>query len=60
MYCNIMDIITLLGFSIIILYCVVQILKFYGLNEGDYGVYIVFFIFIIVSLIVLPNQYPIV
>jgi hypothetical protein len=58
MYCNIMDIITLLGFSIIILYCVVQILKFYGLNEGDYGVYIVFFIFIIISLIVLPNQYP--
>lgn len=55
-----MDIITLLGFSVIILYSIVQILKFYGLNEGDYGVYIVFCIFIIVSLIVLPNQYPVV
>lgn len=53
-----MDSITLIGISIIFLYCLTQILKFYGVGEDVYGAYVLFYIFIIVSIIVLPNKYP--
>jgi hypothetical protein len=53
-----MNIITLLGLSIIFFYSIIQILKFYGIGEDVYGVYILFYIFIIISIMVLPNNYP--
>jgi len=53
-----MNIITLLGLSIIFFYSIIQILKFYGIGEDVYGVYILFYIFIIISIMVLPNSYP--
>ena len=53
-----MNIITLLGISIILLYVITQIMKFYGIGEDVYGVYMLFYIFIIISKIVLPNDYP--
>lgn len=53
-----MNAITLVGLSIIFFYCLIQILKFYGVGEDVYGVYIMFYIFIIISILVLPNEYP--
>ena len=53
-----MNAITLIGLSIIFFYSLTQILKFYGVGEDVYGVYILFYIFIIISILVLPNNYP--
>jgi hypothetical protein len=53
-----MNPITLVGFSIVFFYSLIQILKFYGIDEDVYGVYILFYIFIIISILVLPNEYP--
>jgi len=53
-----MNIITLIGFSIIFFYSLTQILKFYGIGDDVYGVYILFYIFIIITIIILPNNYP--
>jgi hypothetical protein len=50
--------ITLIGLSIVFFYSIIQILKFYGVGEDVYGVYILFYIFIIISILVLPNDYP--
>jgi hypothetical protein len=53
-----MNPITLLGLSIIFFYCLIQILNFYGVGQDVYGVYILFYIFIIISILILPNDYP--
>jgi len=53
-----MNSITLIGFSIIFFYSLTQILNFYGVGEDVYGVYILFYIFIIISILILPNDYP--
>lgn len=53
-----MNTITLLGISMIFFYSLTQILKFYGVGEDVYGVYVLFYIFIILSIIILPNDYP--
>ena len=53
-----MNPITLVGISIIFFYSLTQIMKFYGIGEDVYGVYVLFYIFIIISIIVLPNDYP--
>ena len=50
--------ITLIGISIIFFYSLTQILKFYVVGEDIYGFYILFYIFIIISILVLPNDYP--
>jgi len=55
---NLTNIITLIGISILFFYTIIQILSFYGLGADVYGYYIIFYIFIIISIIVLPNQYP--
>jgi hypothetical protein len=53
-----MNPITLIGVSMIFLYSLSQILNFYGISQEIYGVYILFYIFIIISILVLPNEYP--
>jgi len=53
-----MNAITLIGISVIFFYSLTQILKFYGVGEDVYGIYILFYIFIIISLLVLPNDNP--
>jgi hypothetical protein len=50
--------ITLIGFSIIFFYSLTQMLKFYGIGEDIYGVYVLFYILIIISIIILPNETP--
>lgn len=55
---NLTNTITLLGISILFFYSIVQILNFYSIGPEVYGYYIIFYIFIIISIIVLPNKYP--
>jgi hypothetical protein len=52
------NIITILGVSVLLFYTIVTILKFYGIGENVYGIYLLFYIFIIFSIIVLPADYP--
>jgi uncharacterized membrane protein YtjA (UPF0391 family) len=53
-----MNPITLIGLSIIFFYSIIQILTFYGVDQTSYGVYILFYIFIILCILILPNNYP--
>jgi hypothetical protein len=53
-----MNAITLIGLSIVFFYSLTQILKFYGVGEDVYGIYILFYIFIIICILVLPNDNP--
>jgi hypothetical protein len=53
-----MNPITLIGISIIFFYSLTQILNFYGVGEDVYGIYVLFYIFIIISSLILPNDYP--
>jgi len=53
-----MNKITLLGLSIICLYSLIQILKFYGVSTEAYTIYIYFYLFILITIFVLPNDYP--
>ena len=53
-----MNSITLIGLSIIFFYSLIQILKFYGVDDDVYGIYVLFYIFIIICILVLPNDNP--
>jgi hypothetical protein len=53
-----MNPITLLGLSILFFYSLTQILNFYGIGEDVYGVYILFYLFLIMCIFILPNDYP--
>lgn len=53
-----MNKITLLGLSTIFCYCIIQILKFYGIGQEVYGIYMYFYILIIASIFILPNDNP--
>jgi hypothetical protein len=50
--------ITLLGLSLIFFYSISQILKFYGVGEEVYGYYLIFYAFMLLSILILPNDYP--
>jgi len=50
--------ITLIGVSIVFFYSLTQILNFYGIGQDVYGVYILFYIFLIISILVLTNDAP--
>jgi hypothetical protein len=45
--------ITFIGISVIFLYSLIQILKFNGISEEVYNVYIVFYIMLIISKIII-------
>jgi hypothetical protein len=53
-----MNSITLLGISIIFLYSSTKIMEFYGLDTSNYGPYILFFVFMLINILVLPNEEP--
>jgi len=50
------SIITWLGVSILITFCVTQILNFYGIGVNVYGSYIAFYLFLLISTFVLPTS----
>jgi len=50
--------ITLIGISIVFFYSLTQILNFYGIGQDIYGAYLLFYIFLIITVLILPNDYP--
>jgi hypothetical protein len=52
------SIITGLGIAVILTYSIVKILEFYGINVNQFGTYLSFYVFILITLFVLPRQYP--
>jgi len=52
------SLITGIGLTLILGYCVIQILKFYGLDISELGIYLSFYLFLFLSVFILPNTYP--
>ena len=48
--------ITIIGFTLLFLYIITQILNFYGIGQDAYGIYLGFFLFMLLSMVILPNQ----
>lgn len=55
-----MNKITILGIALLTLYSVGQILTFVGVNKSVYASYFLFYILLLVSICILPNNYAIV
>jgi hypothetical protein len=53
-----MNDITMIGISVLALYSVGQILSFIGINKSVYASYFLFYILLLLSLFVLPHDYP--
>ena len=51
------SIITTLGLSILLVYGLTRILEFYGIGINNYGPYISFYFFLLLSSIILPREY---
>ena len=50
--------ITNIGIAIVLFYSIIQILNFYGIGVNVYGSYIAFYIFLLLSVFILPKEYP--
>lgn len=50
--------VTMIGVFCIFLYTITQICSFYGVGENTYGVYLLFYLFIALSVLILPNDAP--
>jgi hypothetical protein len=50
--------ITIVGVGVIVFYGFSQLLAFFGINYADYIMYILFYVFLIISLFILPNGPP--
>ena len=53
-----MNIITIIGITIILLYSITNIFSFYGIGYDVYGVYVLFYLFILISANILPTDIP--
>lgn len=51
------SIISILGLSILLIYSLTKILEFYGIGINVYGSYMAFYIFILISIFILPRNY---
>ena len=51
-----MSTIVLLFVFALFFYCLSQILKFYGIGEDVYGVYILFYVLLMAAYIILPKD----
>ena len=49
--------ISLVGATLLLMYAISQIMKFYGINISEYGYYFAFYLFLLLSFFVLPNNY---
>jgi hypothetical protein len=52
-----MNPITLIGLSVIFFYSTIQVLNFYGIGEDIYGIYILFYVFLVGCILILPHDY---
>ena len=51
-------IITSIGIGSIILYSIITLLNYYGVQVNTYGIYISFYAFLFISTLILPKQPP--
>ena len=51
------SLITTLGISLLLIYGFTRILEFYGIGINVYGSYIAFYLFILITVYVLPTDY---
>jgi hypothetical protein len=49
--------ITSIGITIILTYSIVKLLEFYGIGISNYGPYLSFYVFILVTSYILPRYY---
>lgn len=54
-----MNFITILGLAMVFIYSLVKILDFLNVDKSTYGPYVLFFVLILISYIVLPKQHSI-
>jgi hypothetical protein len=52
------DLITYLGVSLILYYSLTRILNFYGIGQDVYGIYVLFYLLIMIFIVILPGDYP--
>ena len=52
------NVVTLIGLALIFFYSLTSILKFWGVNEYEYGSYVLFYMMLVMCVLVLPNGYP--
>lgn len=50
--------IAIIGMSAIAIYAIIRLLGFYGVGLEVYGIYLVFYIFILLSVFILPISDP--
>ncbi len=53
-----MNTITLVGLTIIFFYCVIQIFKFFGIEQNVYSDYLFFYGILLICVVFLPNDNP--
>jgi len=53
---NAITIISMGGGVIIVLYILIQILKFYGIGQDVYGIYLAFLLFLTITAFILPTE----
>ena len=51
------NIITFLGVTLLIVYVVVKIFNFYGITSKSYGLYLIFYLFLLFCIFIFPNEY---
>ena len=51
------SIITGLGIAVLVIYGFIKILEFYGVGINVYGSYIAFYIFVLITMYILPRTY---
>ena len=49
--------ISIIGITLLLMYGIIKILEFYGIGINVYGSYFAFYIFILISVFILPNNY---
>jgi branched-subunit amino acid ABC-type transport system permease component len=49
--------ITILGISLLLVYGLTKVLDFYGIRINMYGSYLSFYLFLLISVFILPNNY---
>lgn len=52
------ELITILGFSALLVYGLTKIMDFYGIGIEVYGSYLAFYAFLCISAFILPREYP--
>jgi hypothetical protein len=50
--------IAIIGMSAIAIYAIIKLLNFYGVGLEVYGIYLVFYVFILISIFILPVSEP--